>query len=114
MTATGGGRFSFRLSDVLGRAGPIPHAGRLPAGEVPEFVFVLGGASYMGWSTSDGGLTWSLTAFRGGVSAATATPCRRLPSPAPLLTLADGNTAIVVPASCCEEEGDDGRRPDGR
>jgi len=101
MTALGGGTYVFDLGSALGRTGPLPHSGLLSPGDVPEFVFTLGGQEYAAWSTPDG-LNWLWMALRDGVGAATRARCQPLPVPAPLLTLlGNGNTAILVPTASC-------------
>jgi hypothetical protein len=93
----GAGRFGLQLSSQLGQRGAFPHSGLLSPGDVPEFVFTLGGVEYKGFDWS----TWSAAAFTEGVTAAILTRCSPVPTPVAISVLANGNTAITVPASSC-------------
>ena len=99
LTSMGRGQYLFVLSPHLGRGRLLPHTGLLDAGAVPEFVFVLGPDEYKNWTFD--GTDWWPEALRGGVGAATFSWCTLRYTPATIELVANGNTAITVPASHC-------------
>jgi hypothetical protein len=99
LESLGGGRYRFQLSSWLGQDGALPHTGRLAPGDVPEFVFVLGGAEYADFNWS----TWRWEKLTAGVAAFTRSPCSAGLVQAPIVVLPDpnANTAITVPGPAC-------------
>jgi hypothetical protein len=95
LTRIGRGQYVFLLSTVVGRHHRFPHFGLLNPGDVPEFVFVIGGEEYKIWYTD--GTSWWAEALSGGVGAATFSWCNLRYSPAPIILVGNGNTAVVVP-----------------
>lgn len=97
LTSLGRGKYAFLLSTVVGAGHQLPHFGLLNPGDVPEFVFVLGGEEYKVWYTDDDGMTWYPVVPANGVSAAILSPCFPWIRPVRVINVDDGNTAVTVP-----------------
>jgi hypothetical protein len=99
----GGGVFSVALSTLVGEHGLLPRTGLFNPGDEPEFVYVLGGVEYLGWTvTAQGYWTWG--ALTDGVTAALRPEEGSGSYPAPIALATEwggwhgyGNTFIRVP-----------------
>jgi len=95
------GEYLFTLSSVVGTGKQFPHSGLLNPGDVPEFVFVLGGEEYKDWFTPDDGQTWYGVAPDRGVSASILSPCPPSFRMVHVTHVDNGNTVVTVPATHC-------------
>lgn len=105
LTSLGHGKYAFLLSPHVGPGRLLPHTGLLNPGDVAEFVFVLGTqygpVEYKDWYCDEYGNCWNAGALTGGVSAATFNWCSLRYTPAEVVVLDDGNTALTVPPGKC-------------
>lgn len=107
MRDAGGGLRAFELWGYVGRQRLLAHSGLLNCGDVPEFVFVIGGFEYL--TAVFDGTNWSIQALTDGVAAGVRLRHAGAYVPAPIEIVANGNTAITVPSvpACIGDDDED-------